>query len=348
MDPRRLGLFVSGFRWSGSSAVSDWLYGYDAITPPAGAELSLGEIRALNYGAQALLLVAEHRVVFGERLARWALLPDPRRWSDMFGRSLYRSRGMRGLRDRFLDAAILMALRKKLRPRLGFYRRLLDEHLGTDALNDSEYLSAVRALVVAVQRVVDDGVTDVRDRADVADAFSRLFVLFHDRLTTGGGLPVFDNSIAGMNAHLHGLFTRDAFDKRLIYLVHRDPRDQFAEQVKHSVRTLPSMVDKFIRDYDANVRAADALVERLRDRPDASVRLVPFEEFVCSDELRVRLAAEVEAALTGHGLATSYQPGDFEPERSRRNIGVWKGAGLERQAARIAAALPDHLRPEAD
>ena len=348
MNPRRLGFFVSGFRWSGSSAVSDWLYGYDSLARPAGSALSQGEVRALNYGVQALTLVAEHRIVFGERLARWALYPDPRGWGEIFGRTLYRSRGWRGSRDRIVDTTILLLLQGKLRPRLDRYREILDEHLNSDALHDSEYLHAVRSLVAALQRMVDDGAMDVRDRTDVAAAFSRLFALFHDRLATGRGLPVFDNSIAGMNAHLHALIGTDAFDKRLIYLVHRDPRDQFAEQVKHSVRTLPYMVGKFIRDYHANVRAANALVERLRGRADASVRLVPFEEFVYSDELRAKLADEVERALTAHDLATNYESGSFVPERSRRNIGAWKRAGLDRQMARISAALSDHLRPEAD
>lgn len=347
MERRRLGIFVSGFRWSGSSAVSDWLYGFDAIDRPVGSESTIGEIRALNYGVQALLLVAEGRILFGERLARWALCPDPRRW-QLFGKSLYRSRGIRGHLDRVVDATMLALLKGKLRPRLPFYRSMLDEHLGWDALENPVYMQRVQALVDALQNFVDSDTVSVVDDADVVHAVSRLFELFYERLASDASVPVFDNSIAGMNARYYRLFDRDSFDRRLIYLVERDPRDQFAEQVRHSVRTLPSMVNGFIRDYRANVDSALALTEHFRDEPKTTVRVLSFEEFVCSDALRDTLGDEVRAALADAGYPTGYGSSAFEPERSRKNIGLWQTARLERQMKVVSAELPQWLRREAD
>lgn len=348
MHARRLGIFTSGFRWSGSSAVSDWLSRYGALVKPAGTESTIGELRALNFGVQNLLLVAEGKIVFGERLARWALYPDPRQWRSLFGRSLYRARGLKGGVDKLIDQAILGLLKGKLRPRLEYYRSLLDDHLGSNALVDDQYIELVRELVAALQRFIDGGPIPVEESPELAGACSGLFALFYDRLASREAIPVFDNAIAGMNARYYRLLTPEFFEKQLIYLVHRDPRDQFAEQVKHSVRTLPFMVDTFIRDYRANVATTQALVEHFRRDPKRSVHSVSFEEFVCSPSFRMNLADEVCSLLADFDLPTDLAQGDFNADQSRRNIGAWKSADLGRQMNRIVTGLGKHLRPEAD
>jgi hypothetical protein len=144
------------------------------------------------------------------------------------------------------------------------------------------------------------------------------------------------------------LLDAPTFKRKVIYLVYRDPRDQFAELVAHSARTLPSMVNFFIREYRANAERVQAIVSDLRAESATTVHLIPFEEFVCSDELRNRLAVEVSEALTEIGIESTHVASGFKADLSRRNIGLWKAAVLHRPMRRIAAALPGYLRPEAD
>lgn len=347
MGERRLGVFVSGFRWSGSSAVCDWLCDFDALARHAGTGPAFGEIRALNYGVQKMLLVAEGRAVFGERLARRALCPDHRHWPGMFGRTLYRARGGAWWLCPAVDALILMAVRRLLQPRLGTYGTMLREQLGHDAALEARYLEAAQSFMTALQGSVATGSPPADDPA-VSSAVSALFALFYDRGAPGGALPVFDNAFAGVNAGYFRLLSPSAFARKAIYLVHRDPRDQFAELVIHSARTLPSMVGAFIREYQNNSARVEAVISSLRAHPGTSVHVVPFEEFVCSDLLRARLGDEVRAQLADTGLETSHTACAFDAGQSRGNIGVWRHAGLPRQMRAIAQALPGYLRPEAD
>src|SRR6056297_2629263 len=89
-----LGIFVAGYRWSGSGAVSDWLAGHSDLCRVKESEEAFGEIRALNYGVRYLLLSAAGEVPFGERIGRWALCPDPKMWTAVLGRSLSMERGV--------------------------------------------------------------------------------------------------------------------------------------------------------------------------------------------------------------------------------------------------------------
>ena len=70
---QRLGIFVAGFRWSGSGAVSDWMAGRAALRQAPNSEASFGEIRAINYGLRNSLLAAEGPRPFGERRAGIAI-----------------------------------------------------------------------------------------------------------------------------------------------------------------------------------------------------------------------------------------------------------------------------------
>ena len=348
MFPRRLGLFVSGFRWSGSSAVSDWLNRYHQLERPEGTDEAYGEIRALNYGAQKLLLVAEQKVIFGERLARWALYPSPRRWAEIFGPSFYRSRGLKGHVHKLADAFLLSLVKRRLHPVLDAYRPMLEAQLGADALEHDLYIQRVSEFSNALRDYLDARTGCVDRDARVADALSNLFVLFYDHANSRGLIPLFDNAVAGANAKYYHLLTTEAFDKQIIYLVYRDPRDQFAELVRHSVSTLSIMVASFIRDYRSNVAGAQALADEFRFDERRFVRMLSFEEFVCNEGLRSDLAGEIEVIMDKFHVSTAQSNGDFSADRSRRNIGIWKHAKLDRQMNSIASELGQYLRPEAD
>ncbi len=88
-----LGIFIAGYRWSGSGAVSDWLAGHDSLCRVEGSEAAFGEIRAINYGLRFLVQTAAGRIPYGERFGRWALCPDPLLWPKILGPALTLKRG---------------------------------------------------------------------------------------------------------------------------------------------------------------------------------------------------------------------------------------------------------------
>src|SRR6056297_2118847 len=142
-----LGIFVAGYRWSGSGAVSDWLGGHSALCRVRDSEAAFGEIRALNYGLRFLLLTAAGRIPYGERLGRWALCPDPNWWPEVLGPPISRERGRLSTLYLLLDRLYFSVARFKIIPPVHEYKRLLDSQLGVDFRYDQEYLLTVRQLV---------------------------------------------------------------------------------------------------------------------------------------------------------------------------------------------------------
>ena len=60
----RLGIFTAGFRWSGSSAVSDWLESFSAIKKPEGCEAAYDE-KFVRFWVHA-----EHLLVDGAKMSK--------------------------------------------------------------------------------------------------------------------------------------------------------------------------------------------------------------------------------------------------------------------------------------
>ncbi|ADH86494.1 hypothetical protein [Desulfurivibrio alkaliphilus] len=308
---------------------------------------SFEEIRALSYGVQGLLLAREQKIIFGERLARYSLCPDPGLWSRVFGKSLYRGWGAAFGWPALLDRVLFMAVRHKLRPKPALYRPLLQQYLGRDFAEDREYLDLLSRLVAALRACryeAGKGCSVVHDPA-VAATVSALFALFYDRLCRTGVIPVFDNAFAGMQARYFHLLQTAVFQRQLIFLVYRDPRDQFVELVRHSVRTRPSMVGAFIRQYKQNMQDSRQL---LADSRGKFLRLLSFEEFVCHQAKREDLRRELDQFFADAVLPGGWRAGLFQAAQSRKNIGIWRQSGLRRQMERIMRELPNYLRPEAD
>jgi hypothetical protein len=135
----QFGIFISGFRWSGSSALSDWLESFPSLRKPLESDAPYGEIRALNYGLNYLLKTAEGLRPFGESLGRYALIPERKLWSEVFGKSLSSERGMSSLPMRLSDQALMSVARFRLNPPLSSYGPLLNTQLGKEFQKDEHH-----------------------------------------------------------------------------------------------------------------------------------------------------------------------------------------------------------------
>ncbi len=346
---RRLGIFVAGYRWSGSSAVKDWLLRYAGIDIPPGSDISDGEIKALNYGLQNLLLIAEGKSLLGEHLARCALCPDKSLWPEVLGPPLLHESGLAARSASLCDRALMLGAARFLRPGLEHYPALLREHLGKDHTMDKEYLEAVSRLVKALRQESPPVTPAGPGRVQLSKAVSKFAALFYDRqLQLTGTVPVFDNAIAGANCRYFSLLHEGIFPKQAIFLVRRDPRDQFAEQVRFSARTCSWMIRRFVRQYLDNHSCTMRFIKAQKDNPGKIVRLIPFESFVLDPGFRADLSSDLEKMMASCYFSTARQENCFDSEQSRRNIGVWKKSGLKRQVEFISRELRPFLRPEAD
>lgn len=351
-DQKPLGLFVGGFRWSGSGAVSDWLAGHEGLSQLKGCEASFGEIRAINYGLRYLAQTAAGTVSWGERLGRWALCPDPRLWGKVLGDSLTARRGPLSSLYFLADLAFTSAARFRIIPGLRFYKPLLDTQLGMDFTQDSEYLSAVSAYATSLHGYLDrkagtslPGSAPWQDK-EVQKAASSVISLFYHRLTRDGRLPIFDNAFSGLNPELFGLLSGNVFRKKVLLLVRRDPRDQFVDLVRCSGSTFSWTVSSFIRQYrSAQAKTASFLAEMDGDG-SCLVRVLGFEDFVLdTGGARTALQAELLDFWAGEGQGPSgaWLAGSFRPEQSAANIGLWRTAGMSRAIKIISRELPEFL-----
>ncbi|MDF1615234.1 hypothetical protein [Desulfurivibrio dismutans] len=339
----RSALFVSGFRWSGSGAVVDWLRSHRGAVLPGD-----GEIFAINYGVMGLLQLAEGKRWHGERLARLAMCPERRLWGDVFGPWLAgKGRAGRTL-ARWADLVFMAAALVLTADRVRWYDADLSRQLRRNYRGDAEYLRRLGDYAACLREVKGGG-DDLAAEPRVQLAASRLIALFYDRWRAEDGrLPIFDNALSGREPEYLALLHREIFPRQLILLVRRDPRDQFADLVRYSRSTWSWNVRRFIRDYRRRHRQAQAVMGRCAGA-NRRFRLFSFEDFVMDrGGLRSELTAEVESFLAVAGMAGDWGPGPFVVAESACNIGIWKKSGMRQAMALITKELPEFLVAEAD
>ena len=354
----RLGIFTAGFRWSGSSALSDWLESFSSVRKPPGCKAANDEIRALNYGLTLLVKQVEKTRLYSEQLSRYSMFPDKSRWNTVFGRPLTADKGALSQVIKLADSLFMAAAKGRLNPGIDSYGPLLSTSLGRDYRDDREYIEALHTLNEAARHVITkhpgrrSWETISADR-EFSAAVSGFFALFYDRLSQSGAVPVFDNAFSALNPRYFDLVESNAFPRQLIMLVKRDPRDQFAELVKYSTKTFSFMVRGFIRDYKKIVTGAVNYVDTTAADSRASsgkvIKLIDFEDFVYdSSGIRSEIESRLSDMLTDFSYPADFNPHFYDPEKSKPNIGLWKKSGLKREMNLIINSLPEYLRPEAD
>ena len=348
----RLGIFTAGFRWSGSSAVSDWLESFSSVRKPEGCEASNDEIRALNYGMTIFLKIILSKYYVGEKLARYSMCPDKKDWNRFFGDPLYKEKGIFAPFIAAADSFFMTAAASHLTPGLDMYKPLLDLQLGCSYKNDDEYLNVVSDFTEAVRKALKQKYSswnEVSKDKNLSDAASALFALFYDRYIERGYVPVLDNAISGLNPHFYDLVSSEYFKKKVIIFVVRDPRDQFAEQVRFSAKTFSFMARSFVTDYRKKYEKTSEFVSSMKDSAGSDVYMISFEDFVSNKNgIRDRLKSSLSNYLESFNMNDSFDPSVYSAEKSLKNIGVWKKSGMKKEMEYISRELEQFCKKQAD
>lgn len=166
-----------------------------------------------------------------------------------------------------------------------------------------------------------------------------------DRAAAGAGVDclVLDQAVPARRLHLAGLVPPSPF-----VVVHRDPRDQFAEVQKVVQRQQGHhpkwhTASSFAEVYRADREAAARRIKRIIDR-GYQVITVAFEDFVCDhdrESRRLLQALGLEDRSVADGEVV------FDAEVSRKNVGKHAWLLSPDDRAVITAALPEFLHGEA-
>lgn len=126
-----------------------------------------------------------------------------------------------------------------------------------------------------------------------------------------------------------------AFDSRLLYFaVHRDPRDQYLDQVNAGLINygVDGFIKKFLYDrlkFEADINLIDSI----------DVTLVSFERFVLSHQYREDIRKKT-------GLMDIKNSNFFIPEVSKKNIGMFKAVSdtkIKEDINKIESSLKQYL-----
>lgn len=345
-NKNKLGLFIGGYRWSGSGAVCDWLSGHEGLAEPEGSDSSYGEIRAVNYGIKYLVQTAAGMIRWGERLGRWAICPDPKLQNKILGSYLNSQRGPLSPVYLILDYLFTTAAKHFIIPSLSAYKPLLDSQLGRDFSSDKEYLQAIEQFAKSLKKNTFNSSTPPWEVKEVIHSASAVIAVLNERISREGIIPIYNNAFSGLHPEHFNLLEPELFRRKIFILVRRDPRDQFADLVHFSGSTFSWSVDKFIKQYaDVQNRTTKYLQTR-GESTEEFITLLNFENFVRNDkDLRSNLKTELETFWEDK----SYSPkgewlaGNFKPEESIKNIGLYRNSGLKKPIERIEKELSKYL-----
>jgi hypothetical protein len=120
------------------------------------------------------------------------------------------------------------------------------------------------------------------------------------------------------------------FDDARTIVVDRDPRDNYVQGLWYK----PTAVDvhTFVQRYRLYRRKTNY-------QPDARVLRLAFEDLVLDyDRTRERILAFLGEAADAHVRPKMY----FNPEQSKKNVGLWRTYDRPDEIATIAAALPEY------
>ena len=338
-----LGIFIAGFSRSGSSAVVDWLRGNSSIVLP-----ELEEIHSLNHGLSNLLKVVDHNSGNLEWLARKMLCPNIDLWSDVFGKRLSEHDSQYWLSGFIKENLFVLLVKLRAQDVISGVTDRLNLQLGRDYSTDKEYLEAVKRLIHALRKTKEN--ESLYDSLLLKE-ISSLFAVFYSRWSVDGKLLLFNNAFTGRRAKYFDLIDNSFFTDQIIIFVYSDPRDQFVRKIvgspfhERGARSFNRfMLNQFINEYRNNMDEVQTLIYKSELIPYKQIMLVSFEDFVLNiSETRGMLTELFGKKLEDNGFVTSWNDKYFKPEESKKNIGIWKDAGFDREMQKISKKLPEFL-----
>ncbi len=314
MDGRPLRIMVCGLGWSGSGTVVDLLKEYEGVIQVPGGREHIAPAGYLKLGE-----FSDFRRVVGDQL-------------------------MKGRPDREVPE-LKPLLEEKRRKVLSRYLETMQQAIRTHPSKVVKNLRIARQ-TARMHRCTEklakalEGIDDLQGRVDLARKWMDCTV---DAISDANTRAVlFDQPI---NFGQHDDVWPEVFEPFKLIVVHRDPRDQFADRLKgkklarynHDVGFLYgwNLEDRVRFDIDLAMGRAKAMDETLSRLRDDQAMLISFEEMVLDYEASRRRVQE----FVGFKDEDHVRPREhFDPEWSRRNIGIH-----EHTEAHIAEGMLDGL-----
>jgi len=108
-------------------------------------------------------------------------------------------------------------------------------------------------------------------------------------------------------------------------------------------------VNQFINQYRNYLDEVQTLIHRSELKTYKQIMLVSFEDFILNiSGTRDMLTEIFSKKLEDNGVVTNWNDKYFKPEESKKNIGVWKDAGFDREIQKVSEKLPEFLHPVAN
>lgn len=294
---------TTGFGWSGSGAVNDWLREFEVVEMPLGKSESAVIGNNVEIPGAASLLRAQ--VSVPRQLARTALalVRDPRSLGDelrQLAQALSPRRAHREL-HRALEAVLLHTV-------LAIDERGLLWHAYPDPQTFDAFSEAFDRFITELRAL---GPNEPELPGRLVGALSRLLLrTAAAKADDRARLLLFNNLVRGVDfpllrwiPHIRSL------------AVLRDPRDQYAAwhtegRAVPAVHEFIAYVRRVRREYAAAMREP-AIAGRVLE--------VQFERFVTSDAYRARIADALQLAGS-----TVHRGTCFQPAASAANVGIHK------------------------
>jgi hypothetical protein len=181
------------------------------------------------------------------------------------------------------------------------------------------------------------------DDALVREVLTDYLLLVNEALQPADQHAIYDNLVPAYQLSLLARLALDRLPTLHVYVVDRDPRDQYVELFEHD-RPGAGDVDRFIHNFRRRRERYEQAREDFGTRNwDQVVTHLQFEDLVATDapvvpQLR-REAEDLVARTVGSG---TWELGRrFQPEVSRTNVGKWRQVDDPGPYRRIAEELAD-------
>lgn len=303
-EPDLTTIFLSGYGWSGSSALYDSLRAYPTVTEMLGA----GESAHMNHGADSEPMLFEGP--WGLNTI-WASIYSSHRTSAEALWNFFRVHVVATLHQNYIELKSVHAAQR------------------THGQLGSAYVDAIALFVADLSSAL------CGDRGKYSISTLKPFRTLTGRLTKAIGKPtnakyiLINNGIRAFSIDASVLATKTVFISVL-----RDVCDQFVDQ-RRSNRYFRSSVESFLKQQRRRRLSFLAGKNHLLQTGLASeVFDVSFEDWVQQPELRAQLVRH---------LVGNYDPvleaRNFKPEISQLNIGIHHGAMSVQEEETVVVAL---------
>jgi hypothetical protein len=334
-------VFLCGFGWSGSSAVADWLYDSGKFSQP-GIEQ---EILPISFGLCRALNAAEANYHLDTVLSAFALLPDNHLFKTQLKKNLPKSSLplLLTLSLSWIQFLIFRSARRKLTNRMDL---ALSALLSGDFRKSEGYISDVSGFFDILDQIRQSG-DSPETKSSISESLTKYFTSILLRLTNAHGgadnIVTLDNAISGYFLRYFKYVDFSNFRRAHIITISRDPRDQFIDRVACSLKTTRFSHKEFVRDYKAHQVAIESLEDHCRRAPNVSIINVRFEDFVINANSVRDCVWKALSESLGIEHDHSSHSNKFNPEKSVKNIGIWKQSKLKRQLLYISHELQPFL-----